>query len=145
MSLYHVGNSRGQEQAAYMRRLDAAGVCIFCPEHLAADPDQDIVHRTPHWTVTPNRFPYVDTLLHLMLVPDEHVTDLLDLSPAAQLDFWAVLGWVREHHRLTYYSLGARNGDCRHTGGTIAHVHVHVIVGDPDGAGVRFKMSATSR
>jgi ATP adenylyltransferase len=141
MSLYHLGNSRGDAQSDYMRRLEADGVCIFCPAHLEADPEQEILHRTPHWTVTPNRFPYASTLRHLMLVPHEHVTDLLDLSEPAQRDFWSTLGWVRQRYGLSYYGLGARNGDMALTGGTIAHVHVHVIVGDPDGEIVRFKLS----
>src|SRR5690349_23256458 len=98
-----------------MRRLEADGVCLFCPEQLAADPQQEVVHRTAHWTVTPNRFPYADTTLHLMLVPHEHVADLVDLSGPAQQDFWAALGWVRDHHGLAYYGLAARNGDPRYT------------------------------
>jgi ATP adenylyltransferase len=145
VSLYHLGNSRGDQQSEYMRQLEADGVCIFCPKHLDADPEQKVLHRTAHWTVTPNKFPYEATTLHLMLVPHEHVTDLLDLSEAARQDFWAALGWIREHHGLTYYGLGARNGDCRYTGGTIAHVHVHVIVGDPAGPPVRFKVSSPPR
>jgi diadenosine tetraphosphate (Ap4A) HIT family hydrolase len=142
MSLYYLGNARSEEQRAYMRRLEAAGVCLFCPEQMDADPEQEILHRTAHWTVTPNKFPYAGTTLHLMLVPHEHETDLLDLSDAAQQDFWVALRWVRDNHGLTYYGLGARNGECRHTGGTIAHVHVHVIVGDPDAGPVRFKVSS---
>jgi ATP adenylyltransferase len=142
VNLYHLGNSRGDEQSAYMRQLEADGICLFCPPYLAADPAQEILHRTAHWTVTPNRYPYAGTRLHLMLVPDEHVTDLLDLSEPARQDFWAVLGWVRDRYGLAYYGLGARNGDCRYTGGTIAHVHVHVIVGDPDAGPVRFKVSS---
>jgi ATP adenylyltransferase len=142
VSLYCLGNSRSEEQSAYMRRLEADGVCLFCPEQLDADPDQVVLHRTEHWTVTPNRFPYADTDLHLMLVPQEHVIDLLDLGPPAQQDFWAALRWVRDTHGLAYYGLGARNGDCRYTGGTIAHVHVHVIVGDPAAGPVRFKVSS---
>jgi diadenosine tetraphosphate (Ap4A) HIT family hydrolase len=143
--LYHLGNNRTEQQLADMLRLEAAGVCVFCPEHLAQDPDQPTLHRTPQWTVTPNEFPYAGTALHLLLVPDEHVTDLLDLSAAAQADFWAALGWVRDHYSLTYYGLGSRNGDCRYTGGTIYHVHVHVIVGDvadPGHEPVRLKLSS---
>jgi ATP adenylyltransferase len=142
MSLYYLGNARSEEQRAYMRRLEADGVCLFCPGPMDADPEQEILHHTAHWTVTPNKFPYAGTKLHLMLVPHEHETDLLDLSDAAQQDFWAALRWVRDKHGLTYYGLGARNGECRHTGGTIAHVHVHVIVGDPSAGPVRFKVSS---
>jgi ATP adenylyltransferase len=145
MPLYHLPNHRTEQQRDEMIRLEAAGICILCPEHLARDRDQPILHRTPQWTVTPNKFPYAGTALHLLLVPDEHVPDLLDLSAPAQADFWAALGWVREHHGLTYYGLGSRNGDCRYTGGTIYHVHVHVIVGDvtsPEHQPVRLRLSS---
>ena len=145
MSLYFLGNARGDEQREYMRRLEADGVCLFCPEQLAADPDQVVVHRTAHWTVTPNRFPYAGTTLHLMLVPDEHVVDMIDLSPAAREDFWSALAWIRERYELTYYGLAARNGDPRFTGGTIRHLHIHVVVGDvedPDFEPIRVRMSS---
>jgi ATP adenylyltransferase len=131
VSLYYLGNARLPEQLAEMRRLEAAGVCIFCPEHLAA-PDQRVLHRTPQWTVTPNDFPYQRTRLHLLLIPDEHVTDLADLSPAARLDFWAVLDWVKDHFGLTFYSLAVRNGLSEYTGGTVRHLHVHIVQGDVD-------------
>ena len=84
MSLYYLGNYRTQEQLDDMIQLEAAGTCIFCPEHLAKDPTQRVLHRTTQWTITPNEFPYRGTRLHLLLVPDEHVTDMLDLSDEAQ-------------------------------------------------------------
>jgi diadenosine tetraphosphate (Ap4A) HIT family hydrolase len=145
MSLYYLANYRTPEQLADMRRLEAAGICIFCPEHLAADPDQRVVHRTAHWTVTPNEFPYPGTRLHLLLVPHRHVTDVLDLPPEAQADLFAALGWVRDAHGLAGYGLGVRCGDPASTGATIAHVHLHVIVGDPAAEPVRFKMSQPPR
>lgn len=132
MSLYHLGHSRTDEQLADMRRLEAAGICLFCPGHLSADPDQAILHRTERWTVTPNKFPYGGTRLHVLLIPDDHVTDLVDLPAETQRDFWSALAWVRDRHGLTHYGLGARNGDCECTGGSIRHLHVHVLVGDVD-------------
>jgi diadenosine tetraphosphate (Ap4A) HIT family hydrolase len=144
--LYYLGNCRTDAQRADMLALSAAGICVFCPEHLSVDPDQPTLHRTALWTVTPNEFPYAGTLRHLLLVPDEHVPDLLDLSPRAQAEFWPVLRWVRDEYGLAYYGLGARNGDCRYTGGTVHHVHVHVIVGDPDAPEpVRLKLSSGGR
>jgi len=142
--VYHLSNYRTDDQLADMLALQAAGVCVFCPEHL----DQEVLHRTAHWTVTPNEFPYRGTRLHLLLVPDAHVTDLLDLSPAAQADFWVALGWARQRYALSFYGLGARCGDCGCTGATIEHVHAHVIVGDvddPDHEPVRMKFSQRPR
>jgi len=148
VSLYYLGNHRTDEQLAEMRRLETDGICLFCPEHLARNPSQRITHRTEYWTVTPNEFPYRGTRLHLLLVPDEHVTDMADLSAQAQRDFWVALTWIRDHHALAYYSMAARNGDCEFTGGTIRHVHVHLLQGDvddPEHQPVRTKLSSRPR
>jgi diadenosine tetraphosphate (Ap4A) HIT family hydrolase len=148
MSLYYLGNYRTQAQLDDMLQLEAAGTCIFCPEHLAKDPNQRIVHRSAQWTVTPNEFPYRGTRLHLLLVPDEHVIDLLDLSDAAKADMWTVLTWIRAEYGLTFYSLVARNGECEFTGATVRHVHLHLLQGDVDDAQhepVRTKLSSRPR
>jgi diadenosine tetraphosphate (Ap4A) HIT family hydrolase len=145
VSLYCTDNFRTADQLTEMQRLEAAGVCLFCPDGLAAQNRQEIVLRTRHWSVTPNAFPYRGTKLHLLLLPDQHAADLLDLDPAVQADFWTVLGQVREQFGLDYYGLGVRNGDCRYTGATITHVHAHVLTGHqaagPDGP-VRMRFSS---
>ncbi|MCG8918128.1 HIT family protein [Actinokineospora sp. PR83] len=146
MELYYLGNSRLEEQRAEMIRLEEAGVCLFCPEHRPRD--QVPLLRTDHWSVVPNRYPYQGTRVHLMLVPDEHVTDMADLSGAAQADFWPTLRWTRDRHGLTHYGIGVRNGESRFTGGTIKHLHVHVLTGDvddPDHTPVRMKFSSRPR
>jgi dihydrofolate reductase/diadenosine tetraphosphate (Ap4A) HIT family hydrolase len=140
-SYYYLGNSRGEAQSDDMRRLEAEGRCLFCPgqESLV------VVHRTPQWTIVPNRFPYRGARLHLLLIPDEHVVDMADLSPAAREDFWSALAWVRDHYALTYYGVAVRNGDPAFTGGTIRHLHIHFLVGDvenPDADPVRVKLSS---
>jgi dihydrofolate reductase/diadenosine tetraphosphate (Ap4A) HIT family hydrolase len=140
-SYYYLENSRGEAQSDDMRRLEAEGRCLFCPGQEALA----VLHKTPQWTIVPNRFPYRGTRLHLLLVPDDHVTDMADLSAAAQADFWSALAWVREQYALTYYGLAVRNGDPRFTGGTIRHLHVHLLVGDvdnPDADHVRVKLSS---
>jgi ATP adenylyltransferase len=125
-----------------MAALEAAGTCLMCPDGIA-DHGFEIVLATPHWTVTPNEYPYPGTRLHLMVIPREHVSDLVDLSPAAQADFFAVLGQVRDRFGLTYYGLGVRCGDCRYTGATIRHLHAHILVGDPEtGPDVRMRLSS---
>lgn len=143
MSFYHFENSRGEAQTAEMRRLDAAGVCLFCPGHL--EEAQEVLHRSDHWAVTPNRFPYPDTALHLLLVPDEHVTGMARLSPPARLDYFTALEWVEAKFDLAFYGIGVRNGDSPLTGSTVKHLHVHVIVGEADRDPVRFKMSRPPR
>lgn len=143
MSLYCFGNARSPAQLAEMKRLDATGVCLFCPDYLASHPVQRTLFSTSHWTATPNEFPYQGTSLHVLLVPHEHAADLLELSEQVRSDFWVALARLAERYDLRHYGLGVRNGDCRYTGATIAHVHAHVLVSatGPGAAPVRMRFS----
>jgi ATP adenylyltransferase len=139
-------NFRSAEQLAEMRRLEAAGVCLFCPDELGRHAGAAGFLHTRHWTVLPNDFPYAGTSLHLLLVPRQHAGDLLDLDAAAQADFFTALAAARERYGLGYYGLGVRNGDCRYTGATIAHLHAHVLVAPPEPeAVVRMRFSSRPR
>lgn len=120
-----------------MQQLDAAGICVFCPQHL----DQEALHRSDYWTVTHNEYPYPGTALHLLLIPRDHVTDLLHLPWPARDDLWRALRWVKDTYQLGHYTLGGRCGDMAATGATIAHVHIHVVVANGNGPPVRFRMS----
>jgi diadenosine tetraphosphate (Ap4A) HIT family hydrolase len=146
MSLYYLGNSRSNEQTAEMIALEAAGICIFCPEHLTRDGTKPILYQQGGWTVTTNDYPYPGAVHHLLLVPSEHVDDLCDLSEALQSGYWKALTWARDTFDLTHYGLGTRNGDLRYTGGTIFHVHVHLVVGTTNAANysvpIRLKLSS---
>jgi ATP adenylyltransferase len=148
VTYYCFENVRTAEQLADMRQLEAQGLCLFCPDGLARHARQQIVFQSRHWAVTPNEFPYRGTVLHLLLVPDQHATDMLDLDEPVRQDFWSALSWVRAQHGLSYYGLGVRNGDCRFTGATVGHVHAHVLVGDADpknDAAVRMRFSSRPR
>jgi diadenosine tetraphosphate (Ap4A) HIT family hydrolase len=142
VSLYCFEHARGPEQLAEMRRLDAAGICLFCPEHLAGHQRQQVLFSTRHWTATQNEFPYQGTSLHLLLVPHQHAADLLELGDDVRADFWVALATAADKHGLAHYGLGIRNGDCRFTGATIRHVHAHVLVaGDSGEPPVRMRFS----
>jgi ATP adenylyltransferase len=143
VTLYYLRNHRSADQLAEMRRLEAEGTCIFCPPEL--DNPDEVRRGLEHWVIRPNAYPYRGTRLHLLLVPRAHVTDLLDLGGDALAEFWDAARWVRDTYHLDFYGLGARCGDCAYTGGTIAHAHVHFIVGDVETADhtpVRLKLSS---
>lgn len=143
---YYLGNARHEEQVEEMRRLQAAGVCLFCPATLATDPGQRVLRLTEWWTVARNRYPYRGTAQHLLLVPAVHASDIADLPLAAKAEFWDVLDWVKQEFSLDHYGLGVRCGDCRFTGGTIEHVHIHIVVGQPDADDFEpVRMKLTSR
>lgn len=145
MSLYYLGNARHDEQAEQMRQLEASGTCLFCPGRVDDPADEHVVLRAEHWVVRQNAYPYQGTRLHLLVVPRRHVTDLLDLPDHELAEFWQVGRQIRRRYGLDFFGLGVRCGECAYTGGTIAHVHVHLVVGDVDDPGhtpVRLKVSS---
>ena len=119
-----------------MRRLEAAGVCVFCPStwpdptsRSCTAPHIGRSCRTSSRTGAPR--------LHLCCSRTSTSTTWPTCRRRPRPDFWAALAWVRTTYGLTYYGLAARNGDCAFTGGTIRHVHVHVLQGDVDEPGPR--------
>ena len=145
--LYYLGNSRSPEQTADMVELEAEAVCIFCPPHIQKR--KTVVYESDQWVVTTNDFPYrhgkdgPPASLHLLISPKQHVEDLLELPAGVQDSLWDVLLWIRASYKLTHYGLGSRNGDVRFTGATIRHVHLHVVVGDPEAAEpIRLKLTS---
>jgi diadenosine tetraphosphate (Ap4A) HIT family hydrolase len=142
---YYLPNARFPEQQAEMARLESEGVCLFCTDEPGLG--GPILHRTSHWHIRRNRFPYAGTRIHLLLIPNSHVEDMAKLSVAQEGDFWTALRWARSTFDMKFYGLGARCGDSAYTGGTIRHLHIHLLVGDVDDPGhkpVRLKLSSRS-
>jgi diadenosine tetraphosphate (Ap4A) HIT family hydrolase len=138
-ALYHLDAARGDAQRARMERLEAEGVCIFCPEHA----DGPIEHRGEHWYVTRNRFPYPGTVAHLLIVPHRHVTSFDELPDAAGAELWAIKRQLKAQLDPVATATVERSGDMRFNGGSVAHLHVHfVALAQTPEETVRFRVSA---
>ena len=136
--------ARTKAQLKKMQDLTKRGVCIFCPEHIHED-DQPVLFKTTDWMIKENSYPYEGTKLHLLLISRKHVKSVSELSKAAQSDFLAVVDRCERKFKLTSYAVGFRSGDIHHNGGSIEHLHAHLVVGDTDNPKhnpVRFKMSS---
>lgn len=80
--------------------------------------------------------------------PKEHVESFDQLSQEAIKDFGQVVSSVIQGLGLEFGALGMRFGDMSRTGGSVAHLHAHIKVGDvdnPDHQPVRFKMSSVPK
>lgn len=142
---YNLATARFDEQKKQMEDLQARGVCAFCMDHFDKEHREPIEYETEHWVVSKNDYPYKGTTLHLLLIPKEHVHTLSALSPAALADFSPTIVAVEKQWKLTHYAVGIRSGDMHHTGGSVEHLHAHIVVGDTaadDHEPVRFKMSS---
>ncbi|HSZ69827.1 MAG TPA: HIT family protein [Solirubrobacteraceae bacterium] len=140
--LYHLPAARSEEQRRYMEGLEAAGVCVFCPEHFAAYHREPVELSGEHWYVTRNDFPYAGTRAHYLIVPHRHVCAFEELPDAAGAELWALKRKLRAQLEPLAVATVERSGDMRYNGGSVAHLHVHFVALDdaPQGT-VRFRVS----
>ncbi len=143
--LLYLPAARFDNQAGYMEEILNDGVCPFCPEWLDWYHDNPIVLETDHWVITKNDNPYTGTVHDILLIPIRHVEHFARLTLAEQQDFGNAVNAAIAKFGLEYGALGMRFGDMSRTGGSVAHLHAHIKVGDvdnPDHQPVRFKMSS---
>lgn len=109
--------------------------CIFCNRlHAGNDVASLILQRGAHAFVIMNLFPY--NTGHVMIVPDEHVADLNDLSVDAAIDMALLAPRITRALRRVLacagFNLGLNIGDVAGAG-VAEHLHQHVVprwVGD---------------
>lgn len=143
MTKYNQQAARVPAQKAQMRDLESRGVCAFCPEHISKETREPVELETRHWLVRKNDYPYKNTSLHLLLVSKTHVKSVSELSQPAQAEFLSVITKVEKKFGLKSYAVGMRSGDMHFNGGSVEHLHAHIVVGDSNASeSVRFKMSS---
>ncbi len=123
-----IANARQPQQAADMVALQEANVCLFCSEGLALK-GKRVFHRGEHWYVTPNDYPYAGTTVHVMIVPNRHITSFIDLTEEELLELPAMLAWVNKEFDIKGAGMFCRYGDTTYTGATFEHFHIHIAQG----------------
>jgi ATP adenylyltransferase len=144
--LYNLEAARTAAQRAYMQELAAAGVCIFCPENVAAHQREPIEHSGTHWFVKKNDYPYEGTLAHYLIVAQQHVASFEELPDEAGAELWSIRRALARRLQGRAFGMVERSGDMNYNGGSVAHLHVHVVaLGEAPAATVRFRLSAHAR
>ena len=141
--LYHLDAARSAEQRQVMVDLEAAGICIFCEEHVAQHQPEPIEYVGEHWFVTKNAYPYAGTVAHYLIVARRHVTDFDQLPDEAGAELWSIRRMLKAQLDPIATATVERSGDARFNGGSVAHLHVHfVALDDSRERAVRFRVSA---
>jgi ATP adenylyltransferase len=143
--LYCLEAARSEQQRSYMEELAAAGICIFCPEHVAQQQREPIEHMGTHWYVKKNDYPYAGAVAHYLIVAQRHVQAFEELPDEAGAELWAIKRMLKERLDPVAIATVERSGDMHYNGGSVAHLHVHLVALDEHPpATVRFRVSAHS-
>ena len=141
--LYNLDAARGEEQRVYMEQLEAAGICVFCPEHVAQYHREPVEHTGTHWYVTRNDYPYEGSAAHYLIVARSHVASFDELPDEAGAELWQIRRELKRRLAPLALATVERSGDMRFNGGSVAHLHVHLVaLGAEPGKTVRFRVSA---
>ncbi|OGL31182.1 hypothetical protein A3F37_02320 [Candidatus Saccharibacteria bacterium RIFCSPHIGHO2_12_FULL_41_12] len=146
MNKYNISAGRHEKQIEKMKKLTDSGVCAFCPEYFIEHHDNPIEFETKHWIVTKNDYPYKHTTTHLLIILREHARSMKEITKESRAEFMEVLARIEKQFDLNSFALGMRVGDMFYNGGSVEHLHAHVVVGDfsdpKNHNKVRFKMSS---
>jgi ATP adenylyltransferase len=141
--LYFLDAARHDDQSDRMREHEAAGRCIFCPEHVATFQTNPIEFTGEHWYYKRNDWPYAGTVAHYLIVPIRHVVAFDELPDEAGAELWAIKRRLKAQLAPLATATVERSGDMRLNGGSVAHLHTHFVALGPDPAKtVRFRVSA---
>lgn len=116
----------------YIRRVkdEAQPPCFLCAawEAPAEDADRLVLHRTDVGLIVMNRYPYTNG--HLMAVPGEHVSDLIDLDAHRRAALMELTTLAERLIQATLNPQGINIGMNigRAAGaGLPGHLHVHLV------------------
>ncbi len=146
-------HSRSDEQREVMRQIVEAGHCPFCPPNLKLWHNRPILREGEFWILTPSRWPYPHTALHLLAIAKTHVEKLSELPPEAGQDLFELFQWAEKEFdlpggALAMGAIALRFGDTDYTGATVKHLHAQLIIPDihaPDYEKLRLPIGRSSK
>ena len=123
-------NARSPDYKKSLDRIDKGGYCPLCWKNLAKEHKKPILLQTKHWVVTENQFSYKEARVKLLLIYKEHTNEFLELPEEAWLELRDIYKKIISKFKLRGSSFFSRQGDTKYTGGTVKHLHFHIITGD---------------
>lgn len=129
INFVNLTHARTPEQIKVMTQIQKDGVCPFCEEHFTKYHPKKILKKNNNWFFTENMSPYEGTKYHFLMVCRRHLTMVGDLKSKELTDLSSLIKWAANKYQIKGGSLLIRFGDPNLTGGSVDHLHVHLIVG----------------
>lgn len=129
-SFVDLNHARTKEQVEVMSQIQKDGVCPFCYEHFMKYHSKPIRKETNLWLFTENMSPYEGTKHHFIFVyKKKHVTRLDEIPSTEIAALFDLIGEVLKEYEIDGGAVLIRFGKMSRTGGSVDHLHTHLIVG----------------
>lgn len=136
---------RSPEQKRVLAEITESGICPFCTEGLKKWHKNAILAEDEYWLLTTAMWPYDFTENHLLLISKKHAKRLGQLPAEAGTSLWKFITIVEASYGITSGSFFMRFGDPQHNGGSVDHLHAHVIKPDLNQAWGSIKVKLGSK
>jgi diadenosine tetraphosphate (Ap4A) HIT family hydrolase len=120
-------NAGTDEYAEVLRRIEARGECPFCIKNLLKEHPEGPIRTGQHWFLIKNQFSYPQAKQRFVLIAKVHAENLSDLPREAMEEALEFFRFIQEKFDITYGSIAMRFGDPSRTGGTVNHLHFHIV------------------
>lgn len=134
MKKKHVAVTNARPGTGYLevlKKIENHGVCPFCSEHLATYHPNPILEERKHWKITNSAFPYKPARVHLLLIHKEHIEHIDELSEEAWNELHVIIVEQTKRLGIAGGTFLLRFGDTTFTGGSVTHLHAHLVQSDP--------------
>lgn len=125
-----VDNTRTDEQRSVYEAIEKEGVDPFEIIYFKRNHPHPILFENEYWMLTKNAFPYAGMSLHLLLVHKPFITSIEEITLEGWEDFRSLIQFATSEFQLNSGAFFMRFGDTKGTGGTITHLHAHIMVSD---------------
>lgn len=120
-------HARTDDQRDVMLRIAERQTCPFCLKQLQVEHKKPILKEGRFWLVTENQWPYTEAKRHLLIICKVHAEKLADLPLASGTELLEMLTWVENEYSIPSGGIALRFGTPFLNGGTVNHLHFHVI------------------
>lgn len=125
-SFININNARKGEYKKIIEHIASTGKCPFCKENFKYH-KKPIFKKRNDWFLTNNSWPYKNTKNHLLIIGEKHKENLLDLTKKDLESVLYLSKWAIKEYKIKGGGLIARFGDTKITGGSVSHIHFHII------------------
>lgn len=119
-------NTRTEAQKEVMLQIKKDNICPFCEPHLKKYHTKN-VNTFEYWHVTDNAYPYQETSHHKLLILKRHITNITDMYHCEWKELGNIIKEIVDSHGIAGGAVCFRFGDTELSGGTVEHLHAHVI------------------
>lgn len=122
-------NSDRKEYSNVLKYDLAHHICPLCPNGLH---DSRRLKSLRGWNLVFNEFPYAHTRVHLLIIPEAHKLNFIDLTADDMNAVRELTDWAIEKFQIVGGGLALRFGKLEYSGASVHHLHFHVIAPEVD-------------